>query len=125
MMNPKIKKLWVAALRSGKYRKTDGVMRRRSGKKVLYCVLGVLCELHRLATEEGEWIEEDGILYYSVGKSKSAIELPNAVCRWAGFKSKSPRIPGPDGKLASMLEMNDDTYLTFKHIAGFLEASSL
>ena len=121
-MNPKIKKMWIEALRSGKYRMTTQQLRERSGKKVLYCVLGVLCELHRLATEEGEW-SEDGEIYIT---GKSSSDLTPVVRRWAGIKGKTIRIPGPDGKKTDILSLNDDdNSLTFKKIASLIEASDL
>lgn len=40
-MNPKLKKKWLAALRSGKYRR--GLAQLKDGNR--YCCLGVLCEV--------------------------------------------------------------------------------
>jgi hypothetical protein len=40
-MNEEAKRLWVAALRSGKYDQTTGALRDGVG----YCCLGVLCEV--------------------------------------------------------------------------------
>ena len=41
-MNAKIKRLWVKALRSGKYRQARGALRKNTGAM---CCLGVLCEI--------------------------------------------------------------------------------
>lgn len=41
-MNPTLKKQWIEALRSGKYRQGRGSLRSESGE---YCCLGVLCDL--------------------------------------------------------------------------------
>lgn len=44
-MKPKIKRQWLAALRSGDYRKTTGVLKRFfKTVQPRYCCLGVLCE---------------------------------------------------------------------------------
>lgn len=39
-MNKRIKKLWVKALRSGKYRQARETMRSGHGANVSYCCLG-------------------------------------------------------------------------------------
>ena len=41
-VNKKIKKLWVKALRSGKYKQTTGVLNKKVSGKNRYCCLGVL-----------------------------------------------------------------------------------
>lgn len=45
-MNPRIKQLWIDALRSGEYPQARGALKTVSG----YCCLGVLCDL---AAKEG------------------------------------------------------------------------
>ena len=44
-MDKKVKKLWVTALRSGKYKQTTGKLIRRDGSKPSYCCLGVLAKV--------------------------------------------------------------------------------
>jgi len=53
-LKPEIKQLWTAALRSGEFKQTTGMLRNDGGM----CCLGVLCELHRRATGDelaGDW----------------------------------------------------------------------
>ncbi len=46
-MNTELKRKWIAALRSGKYKQTAGSLCRtdNKGKPAAYCCLGVLCEV--------------------------------------------------------------------------------
>ena len=51
MTDKTLKKKWIEALRSGKYKLIRGRLHRKTNKGNRYCVLGLLCEL----SEEGEW----------------------------------------------------------------------
>jgi hypothetical protein len=44
---------WIAALRSGKYKKETGQLRKNEG----YCCLGVLCDLQN----KGEWVRQEPV----------------------------------------------------------------
>jgi hypothetical protein len=44
---------WIAALRSGKYKKETGQIRKNEG----YCCLGVLCDLQN----KGEWVRQEPV----------------------------------------------------------------
>ena len=44
-MNQEVKKIWVEALRSGKYQQGRGKLKRSDDLKPTYCCLGVLCEV--------------------------------------------------------------------------------
>lgn len=44
-MVPKVKKQWVKALRSGKYKQGKGVLHRKDKKVDSYCCFGVLCDV--------------------------------------------------------------------------------
>lgn len=59
MLNKTFKKKWLAALRSGKYKQTNGTLKKSlPNKKVGYCCIGVACKilnvdfkkLHRVTT---------------------------------------------------------------------------
>jgi hypothetical protein len=45
---------WIAALRSGKYKKETGQLRKNEG----YCCLGVLCDLQN----KGEWVRQEPVV---------------------------------------------------------------
>lgn len=46
-MKPELKKRWVKALRSGKYKQGKNYLRRQTPEGDRYCCLGVLCEIER------------------------------------------------------------------------------
>lgn len=80
-MNSEIKKLWVAALRSGDYK--QGKLRLRNpykGGQTSFCCLGVLCNLHAIAHPEIAKEEKDEWTYMGEGGV-----LPAAVSAWAGL----------------------------------------
>ena len=56
-MDAKIKRLWVKALRSGKYRQAKEILRNRSGSM---CCLGVLCKIQGI-----DWRTVEGSLFTS------------------------------------------------------------
>lgn len=81
-MKKEIKKLWVEALRSGKYQQGRGELRCDD----TFCCLGVLCDLHAKATGMA-W--EDKCRYLGqVGT------LPDDVLDWSGLPDKNPLIAG-------------------------------
>jgi len=51
-MNQEIKKEWLEDLRSGKFK--QGRSRLKDSEDVM-CCLGVLCDLHRRKTGNGDW----------------------------------------------------------------------
>jgi len=55
-MTQELKDKWVAALRSGKYKQTSGVLKRMESGACSYCCLGVLATL---AGEEFEPFSDD------------------------------------------------------------------
>ncbi|KKL94045.1 hypothetical protein LCGC14_1868600 [marine sediment metagenome] len=88
MMDQKVKQLWVAALRSGKYQ--QGVDKLR--KDDSYCVLGVLCDQF----PGGEWVEDRRECEYGfrVSMTEGIISycLPDAIVKWAQVDDSLPGI---------------------------------
>lgn len=143
-MNPDVKEKWIAALRSGDYLQSTGRLKRDEegrGKKVSYCCLGVLCELHGkshnppidfIKREHGIWV------YPETSKnpeSKTAGSLlPDGVVKWAGLQYKKElyeatisKVDGtsydvqtvnPPGLLTFL---NDSSLFNFDEIANFIE----
>lgn len=112
-MDEGLKKRWVEALRSGKYRQTDGVLRTADGKQRAFCCLGVLCDVmganwrskdEDFATPylDGRTLEADGEFYLN----SRALDL-------AGFDNKTQK---------TLAGMNDDG-VDFAHIADHIEAN--
>ena len=95
-MNARIKKLWVAALRSGKWRKAKGQLRKSTNYR---CCLGVLCEVYMEDAGEGEWIE--GTF------QEFRFHLPSRVRAWAGFDTFTPLPKVKIGTYAELSQHND------------------
>lgn len=116
-MKPKIKKLWIGALKSGKYQQNTHSL-NSWGK---YCCLGVLCDLHRKRTKKLKW--KDG--YYD---GQDGV-LPSSVMKWAGLHRSNPTVHN-DLKNGSYLidkkpRLSDlnDSGASFKDIASMIENS--
>lgn len=108
-MISKIKKLWVSALLSGKYKQAQGALKNGDG----FCCLGVLCDVHRKATKKrgfdrnGDYRGEGGT-------------LPECVAKWAGLENDSPEV-SIDGKTTYLSVVNDDLEFNFKQIAKLIK----
>lgn len=108
--------LWVAYLRSGNFKQTEGTLRRveqGTGEK-RYCCLGVACELYENMTDLRVDFMNNGI-------------LPANVVAWFGFDRGNPTIAttvccddcGEEPVSAS--SANDGMGWTFEQIADALE----
>ena len=75
-INPEVKRLWVNALLSGEYKKTQLKLREEDS----YCVVGLLCELHRKETGVGDWRNKNSYIGWS-------LIAPREVKEWAGVVS--------------------------------------
>lgn len=101
-MNPRIKELWLEALRSGEYAQGKHELQTTNGK---FCCLGVLCEI---AVKEGviDPAAPDTIddmptigLYYGPEGNRECVALPDVVEKWAGTPGTSPAIDLDDEDL--------------------------
>lgn len=118
-MNPRVKTLWVDALRSGNYKQGRGALHDVING---HCCLGVLCDL-AVKAGVGAWITEPGkfMTTYSLGDWRTALFLCDGVRVWAGLP-----VAGPDGGIEGsiegpLVEMNDAQLLTFGQIADWIE----
>lgn len=130
-MNNEVKAMWVAALRSGEYKKTTGVLCQNDFKtgELCFCALGVLCNLwHNTVGEDvGSlgWQHHDSISVYKM--DECAAILPLRVCEWAGLglKGTDPKIEWLDSygerHTDTVSELNDTHRLTFPEIAAMIE----
>lgn len=116
-MNPDIKKLWVEALRSGKYEQADSFLRYEDDGKLHYCCLGVLTDLYR---------KERKVSWDTASPRPPDMEMPTTkVCRWAGLDHTPARedkhvASDEQGAASKLAEMND-MGRTFKQIAAYIE----
>lgn len=113
-MNAKIKKQWVAALRSGEYKQTTGALcrtRPNADHSAGHCCLGVLCDL---AEKAGvcESKEEGGLRNYDGWWQ----DLPDSVLRWAKLPHRDPVVANH-----TLTNLNDREERTFSQIADLIE----
>ena len=127
-MKQDIAQQWVAALRSGKYKRGTGALMTNNGS---HCCLGVLCDLHSV-TGDGHWTPAKtpgDKPYYNTPDSRncSSAYLTDVVRVWAGISSSSPMVPAEvDGyppKKISLAEINDmaSPERGFDEIANLIE----
>jgi len=108
-MNPRIKKLWVKALKSRKYKKGIGQLRDKNDN---FCALGVLCNLHAIEHPEFAAGQTDKTSYGQMGGS-----LPGIVKEWAGLGSSDPHIPKVNRHVSEL----NDSGTSFIRIANLIE----
>lgn len=110
-MKPSVKRRWVKALRSGKYKQSDGQLcyTENDGSKS-YCCLGVLCDIYNKDLWDG----------YDAFLGEESF-LPDEVKKWAGLDERDPvlseRSTITDGTAANF----NDAGRTFKQIATLIE----
>lgn len=129
IMNSTIKAKWLERLRDPEIKQGRGTLKAEVDGEMLYCCLGVLCEI---AVEEGiikesTFNEESNSYAYQNGVNTEGhpiVEfgvLPSNVARWAGFGGDvNPWISGAGGLAA----MNDDGK-SFNDIADIIEENIL
>jgi hypothetical protein len=132
VMDERVKKLWVTALRSGEYTQGRGFLRELFDDKPRDCCLGVLCDLFAIENPtEGRWLTgrwltdqlEGNAVTFQTRTDSSASELPAEVQEWAGLHS-----PNPDLGESTAAQWNDgeellegDKQATFSDIAEMVE----
>lgn len=135
-INKELVKLWVEALRSGKYKQGRKALRDKHNK---YCCLGVLCDISKkdLKISWKEVTEDD---VYSFKDSYGV--LPDVMLGYLGLdcnnvliktsNSKIPidkmekiGIPGYNKKYISLITLNDRYKLSFEQIADIIEEEFL
>lgn len=145
-MNPEIKAKWLAALRSGEYKKGKGRLRRiathlflrnRRGRNAeRFCCFGVLCDLYIKETGKGTWVfdsyDGDFDFYDTFGRKNSGMPT-DAVYKWAGMQHSDvivldekdrKKYKDPDDyepKSGFYLAEQNDKGRTFKTIANVIE----
>lgn len=133
-MNPIIKDKWVAALRSGKYRKARNRLHNRfkdayTGEyQDSYCALGVLCDI---AVQEGVQVNviNPTTTGYKIFDGTSTT-LPESIREWAGLNGYTdpsvmvvhdPKRPEDSAQKRSITALNDVDNMSFQDMAKFIE----
>lgn len=108
-MNARVKKLWIKALRSGKYKQGRAALRSNGA----FCCLGVLCDLHGKIFKK-RWTRNGSENWAYAGDTAT---LPPVVMKWAGLDDDDPKLTRD--KRAAML---NDSGKDFSYIADQIEA---
>lgn len=114
-MKKSVKKKWVAALNSGKYKQTTGALKNDNG----FCCLGVLCDVYRKEKKKKLWeTTDDGTcLMFSNGGT-----LPYKVQEWSGIKVRNPKTSvKKGGNRQTLADLNDIYKFNFKEIAKVIK----
>jgi hypothetical protein len=135
---------WVAALRSGEYKQTKGLLRTRSLRthEDAYCCLGVACEVARLEGLDVTWevssdlgsdhIESLGVVAptsHPDSEYPTYIEggvLPAFVAEWYGINDQHGGLTSVvydgDFEASTLVDLNDGGR-NFNKIADAIESS--
>lgn len=112
MMDPEAKKVWIEALRSGKYEQGSGALsyRNTGSKEQYFCCLGVLCEVAglRKTVERGEAARVFYQYYFPTGEIKRGT-IP------AGYLGINIEEKG------NLVRLNDRKAASFDEIATWIE----
>ncbi len=119
-MNPEAKRLWLEALRSGKYKQGKDALKIEGVDGIVrHCCLGVLCEI---AVRAGvSLLVQPRVMGYGTIQTSFDEEpgtLPEAVRVWAGLEEVNPTI-SREGNV-SLAQLNDRG-ATFAEIAEHIE----
>lgn len=115
----------VNALKSGEFTQGRLVLRSPNGN---WCCLGVLCELYRRDTGNGEWKGEytcddysnsRGVLF-EISKYSTFSQLVKPVTEWAGLDSNDPTVYDGTGNKKSLAALND-ARTDWNTLAGIIE----
>jgi len=110
-------RLWIADLRSGKYKQSTGNLHNDSG----YCCLGVAC---KTALKRGIEVDiygpQSGVTGKIIGDS---LDSQTHVFEWLNLLSHCGEFKGEkfDG-FSSLADINDEEIHNFEDIADFIEA---
>lgn len=109
------RRLWVEALRSGKYQQTTGALHDNTGG---FCCLGVACDISGLGEWNPTYIEE-----YRTPDFRHEGTLETDVRNWLGLRGEEGEIGGDDETppSTSLASLNDNGS-SFAEIADIIEA---
>ena len=121
LKNKELVKLWVEALRSGKYQQIVGKLRGPLANGYGYCCLGVLCEVAKplISDRDLSYLEEN----LENGAYPPEIVLEHLIVE--GKRDISISAVGLNEKLYAVYTLNDDLGMTFDQIADLLEQTHL
>lgn len=119
-LKPQIKKLWIKALKSGKYNQGKGALCNINNQ---FCCLGVLCDLHRIKVlKKGKHVwkkSSKGTVIFSYLDNNGI--LPRQVANWAYQKNNFSELnPIVNDRVDTLSSLNDSN-TSFETIADIIE----
>lgn len=125
-MNPEVKQLWLAALRSGEYTQGRNALAKYDYEvgEMTFCCLGVLCEVAR---RSGVDVQSDDLLtedHEHFNLYNGDMELPPPiVVAWAGLEDRCATYTWEYGGVAgtTTLAEQNDKGASFIRIANTIE----
>jgi hypothetical protein len=134
-MNKKIATRWIKALRSGKYKQGIYGLCEITDKGKKYCCLGVLTELYQqdckrkkkkalsVSKIKSTDFSKGGYDtdYTGYGSTKETDDLPMAVKKWAGMRTRRGDLDATDTYCGTDLVLMNDEGFSFKKIAKVIE----
>lgn len=117
-MKAEIKRKWLEALRSGKYKQGQ---KRLRGLDNRYCCLGVLCDV----VNPDDWVKDGNEVAYSnvVGAYRPNVEYMEdlgADMTWGKYPLPS-KVDSSRGLAGILIALNDDMDWPFERIADWIE----
>lgn len=110
-MKKEIKKKWLRALRSGRYKQGKDYLHKNNK----FCCLGVLCDLYA-KEKKVKWRKK---VFGECSIDYSTLYLPDTVQKWAGLEDGNPEIE-TDESVTSLSVLNDNK-TPFREIANIIE----
>lgn len=107
--------LLVAALRSGRYQKTENTLRHEN----CFCALGVACDVAIANGAAAYWDEYEYCVDRVTGEKRHGC-LPECVSKFYGL-SPLGNFPSSTGRYPNISTMNDLGDLTFSQMADIIE----
>ncbi len=116
-MNAGIKKAWLEALRSGRFRQGRGRLHKVTPEGHEFCCLGVLCELYGKCNKK---TIELAVGISTVAYDNTTHQLPLRVMEWSELENSTGAVPSATGVKRNLADLND-TGSSFAELADVIE----
>lgn len=120
------RKIWIEALRSGKYQQGEGYLKVFSEEKgtFQYCCLGVACEIFKETLNLREEEENRGSSSFNGLGLIPPGEIVSLLGLHTAYGNKYGDAAEEEFQGASLVDLNDELKLSFEEIAEVLEKQS-
>lgn len=110
-LKKKIKEKWLNALRSGAYKQSREMLRRKGGG---FCCLGVLCDITKNMSDKWEVTPHFKYVYFVHEREHYKSNVPLDILQKVGLRRTEEQ---------ALIELNDVRKYNFKKIADYIEAN--